>query len=479
MKNTQQLSDVWLFRALLALLVYIPLPLASNRTWAIAILVTLVALLLGSTLIAWRHHFSAMLVHINQFRAPLLVFFLFLLVSVLQIMPLPDTLIQILSPEAYKVQVTAGLQNHMHLSLDLYQSHLMLGLSTTYLSVFFLCLLLVRDAERLSLLMSVLVWSGLFQAIVGVFLFSIGAHYQLFFVDIIHGDVIGTFVYRNNFAGYMEMTLSVGIGLMIAKLGRGGPGHSGWKNRVVAALTFMMSPKMRLRLMLVVMVIALVLTRSRMGNSAFFSAMLIVGIITIVLARRTAPATAALILSLVIVDIVVIGSWVGLDKVVTRLNNTEISASPAYAAQEESVEQRSLPARYSLAMIKQFPAFGTGAGSFYTSFSRYRVPEITDYFDHTHNDYVELLCDLGIGAWLLFLLTGISLWQALKAIRVRQSSLARGAAFAAAMAIVSLAIHSSVDFNLQIPATALTFTVILSLAWIAIKLPSSRNIVER
>ena len=499
MKNTHQLSDTWLFRALLALIVYLPLPLASNRTWAIAILVTLVALLFASTLIVWRKHLNDMLAHLDQFRAPLVVFFLFLLVSVLQVVPLPDAVIQVLSPEAYNVQVTAGLQGHMHLSLDIYQSRLMLGLTTSYITVFFLCLLLVRDAARLDLLMSVLVWSGLFQAIVGVFLFSIGAHYRLFFVDIIHENVIGTFVNRNHFAGYMEMTLAVGIGLMIAKLGHGGPGHSGWKARVVAALTFVMSPKMRLRLMLVVMVIALVLTRSRMGNSAFFSAMLIVGVITIVLSRRTAPATATLILSLVIVDVFVIGTWVGLDKVVTRLNRTEIvsanananggaatNGAPAGASsaaqtqtevpspQEESVEQRSLPAKYSLAMIKQFPAFGTGAGSFYNSFNRYRSPEITEYFDHAHNDYIELMCDLGIGAWLLFLVTGMTLWQALRAMRVRQLSIARGAAFGTAMSIVALAIHSSVDFNLQIPANALTFVIILSLAWIAMKLPSPK-----
>ena len=499
MKNTHQLSDTWLFRALLALIVYLPLPLASNRTWAIAILVTLVALLFASTLIVWRKHLNDMLAHLDQFRAPLVVFFLFLLVSVLQVVPLPDAVIQVLSPEAYNVQVTAGLQGHMHLSLDIYQSRLMLGLTTSYISVFFLCLLLVRDSARLDLLMSVLVWSGLFQAIVGVFLFSIGAHYRLFFVDIIHENVIGTFVNRNHFAGYMEMTLAVGIGLMIAKLGRGGPGHSGWKARVVAALTFVMSPKMRLRLMLVVMVIALVLTRSRMGNSAFFSAMLIVGVITIALSRRTAPATATLILSLVIVDVFVIGTWVGLDKVVTRLNRTEIvsanananggaatNGAPAGASsaaqtqtevpspQEESVEQRSLPAKYSLAMIKQFPAFGTGAGSFYNSFNRYRSPEITEYFDHAHNDYIELMCDLGIGAWLLFLVTGMTLWQASRAMRVRQLSIARGAAFGTAMSIVALAIHSSVDFNLQIPANALTFVIILSLAWIAMKLPSPK-----
>lgn len=484
MKNSRPLSDLWLFRSLLFFIIYLPLPFASNRTWAIAILNMYVGVLFFSTIIVWRNHLNLMFEQMKFYYAPLFVCFLFLIASVVQVLPMPDEVIRTLSPEAYNIQAMAGLQGHMHLTLDIYQSRLMLGLTASYLIVFFLCLLLVRNAERLSILMNVLVWSGLFQAIVGIFLYSTGAHYQLFFVDIIHENVIGTFVNRNHFAGYMEMTLAIGIGLMIAKLGRGSAEHYGWKAKLVSALNFVMSSKMRLRLMLVVMVIALVLTKSRMGNSAFFLSMLTVGVIAIFLSRRSAPATAALILSLVVVDLFVIGTWVGLDKVVSRINQTEITSygktaevdfirrSPKF--QEESVEQRSLPAKYSLELIKQFPLFGTGAGSFYNSFNRYRPSEITEYFDHAHNDYIELMCDLGIASWLLFLLVMMTLWQSFKVMKVRRFSLARGAAFGVAMSIVSLAIHSSVDFNLQIPANALTFMVILSIAWIGIKLPAPR-----
>jgi hypothetical protein len=42
------------------------------------------------------------------------------------------------------------------------------------------------------------------------------------------------------------------------------------------------------------------------------------------------------------------------------------------------------------------------------------------------------------------------------------------------MAIVGLLVHSTVDFNLQIPANALTMVVILAMGWIAKALPSAR-----
>jgi hypothetical protein len=40
------------------------------------------------------------------------------------------------------------------------------------------------------------------------------------------------------------------------------------------------------------------------------------------------------------------------------------------------------------------------------------------------------------------------------------------------MSIVALLLHSTVDFNLQIPANAMTMVVILAMGWIAANLPS-------
>jgi hypothetical protein len=57
-------------------------------------------------------------------------------------------------------------------------------------------------------------------------------------------------------------------------------------------------------------------------------------------------------------------------------------------------------------------------------------------------------------------------------LRQRRSSLPRGMAFGVLMAIVALEIHSTVDFNLQLPANALTVMVILAMGWIAMALPS-------
>jgi len=43
------------------------------------------------------------------------------------------------------------------------------------------------------------------------------------------------------------------------------------------------------------------------------------------------------------------------------------------------------------------------------------------------------------------------------------------------MGVIAIGIHSTVDFNLQIPANALTFTVLIAYGWIALYLERRDN----
>ena len=468
MPETDAVSDRWIYVTLLILLVWVPLPLGSNRTWAIGILLALALLLLTGTLLAWRHHASAALARLRHFKWPLALLGGMVLLSWLQTCELPAAWVGALSPVAALAQAPAAW---MSLSLDVFQSRAMAALSFVYFSVFVVALLAVRNAQRLDQLAQLLVWSGVLQAVLGAVLFSVHAQYRIFFTQVSHGDMVGTFVNRNHLAGYLCMSLSIGIGLMLARLGRKSARPAGWKNRLASAIEFTLSSKMRLRLLLVIMVIALVLTHSRMGNAAFFSALLVVGFVALVLMRKTAPQTIALVASLVVIDVLVVGTWVGLERVVERIEGTELTV--AQGGTSESVEARTEGARTALAIVRDFPAFGTGGGSFYNVFLSYRTPDYgLSYIDHAHNDFVEIATDYGlIGLGILGALVASTLWTVLKVMAKRRSSLPRGIAFGVAMSITALLIHSTVDFNLQIPANALTMVVILAMGWIASALP--------
>ena len=164
--------------------------------------------------------------------------------------------------------------------------------------------------------------------------------------------------------------------------------------------------------------------------------------------------------------------WVpglALEKVVERVRDTGMVQE--VGAREESVELRTEVARYSVDLVREFPVLGTGAGSFYNTYLRYRTPREL-YWDHAHNDYVEIAADTGLVG--LGILAGFVVLTAARAILIlmrRRSSLPRGIAFGSLMAMVAIAIHSTVDFNLQLPANALTLVIVMAMVWVAGALP--------
>lgn len=330
----------------------------------------------------------------------------------------------------------------------------------------------------------VVVLSGMLQAIIGVLLMATGASYQLFFVTLEAARAHGTFVSPNQYAGYLEMTLAMGVGLMIAKLN--GQSAENWKQRLHGWLAVLLSEKAMLRLALIIMVVGLVASRSRGGNSAFFASLLITGILAVILMKRSTgtraggssltmmKTTMMFIASLIVLDVVIIGGMVGVEKVVQRIENTNLQAQVAETGsvlrnvqKEQSFEERGEAALPALNIVRDFPFFGTGGGTFHLAFPHYRPAEVQGYFDHTHNDYVEIASETGLtGLFLLAFAVLHSLWQSVKLFANGDEQLARGMAFASMMGVVSLLMHGAVDFNFQNPANAMLFLIILSLPYL-------------
>jgi len=93
---------------------------------------------------------------------------------------------------------------------------------------------------------------------------------------------------------------------------------------------------------------------------------------------------------------------------------------------------------------------------------------VIGFYDHAHNDYLQFTAELGlIGMTPLAILVALSLWKSVLTMFRRRDNLYKGVAFASTMGIISLLIHSTVDFNLQMPANAQLFVCILAFAWIA------------
>jgi O-antigen ligase len=98
---------------------------------------------------------------------------------------------------------------------------------------------------------------------------------------------------------------------------------------------------------------------------------------------------------------------------------------------------------------------GAGAGGFAEVFKLVQPASLAPSFEYLHNDWVQLVLELGLIGTGLVVAVLVLWWR-----RVGPSQLDRLRA-AAAGGIAAIALHSLGDFNLQIPGTAFAFWVTL------------------
>ncbi|TBW09381.1 O-antigen ligase domain-containing protein [Azotobacter chroococcum] len=422
--------------AVLLLLLWLPLPLGSNREWAVGLFVAGTGLLAAVwTLLQWTAARQS-----RGLKVALPMFGL------------------LIATQAWvAVQGVAGL------SMDVGATVQYLLLGTAYSLLFLLVVNLFHSRRRLVVLLGMLATSGTLQAFYGAFMTLSDIEWLLATPKTSYiGDATGTFVNRNHLAGYLEMTLAVGIGLLLAL-------RDVRPFRWVNLLEMLMGAKARLRLALVVMVIALVMTHSRMGNTAFFSALMIVGGLFMLRDRDNRFRNGLILASILLVDVLVISQYFGLEKLKDRLINTRLNdvLVEGQVVQRENVDRDDIFV-YAMPLATEKLLSGHGAGSFEAVFPQYPGEDIRTHFDHAHNDYLQFVIEYGlIGSLPLLAFALLALWRAFQALWRLESLFRSGVGFGAATGIIAIAIHSATDFNLQIPANAATFIVLCAIAVLA------------
>jgi O-antigen ligase len=338
-----------------------------------------------------------------------------------------------------------------------HENYLVLIQGFSLVAFFVLTVLHLNSRSRAERAIWLVVIAATFQAMYGSVMVMTGLEWSFFSEKWTYlGKATGTFVNRNHLAGYLEMSLALGIGFLLASAT---PYSGNWRQKLRQFIEVLLSPKVIMRLLLAVMVIGLVMTRSRMGNTAFFASLMITGFLALLLMKNKSVSTTILLSSLLIIDIAILGTFFGVEKVAERLQGTSIEK-----------ESRDEVSRDTFAMFLDSPLSGTGAGSYKYVYPHYKSDDVTSakLYDHAHNDYLQFLAEFGAIAFLF--LAGsvvLSFYWAVQAMRVRRRPINQGLGFASAMGIIAIMIHSTVDFNLQIPANAFMFMFILAIGCIA------------
>lgn len=115
-----------------------------------------------------------------------------------------------------------------------------------------------------------------------------------------------------------------------------------------------------------------------------------------------------------------------------------------------------------------FPWLGTGLGAFRDSLALTQPANLPGSWWHAHSDWLELLATAGLLGAAAFLLGLVPLAARLaKGWTADRRSEDRAAILAALGALVSLAIHESIDFGLTMPASAVTLAALVGAAAMA------------
>jgi O-antigen ligase len=122
-------------------------------------------------------------------------------------------------------------------------------------------------------------------------------------------------------------------------------------------------------------------------------------------------------------------------------------------------------------MVKDFPVFGSGFGTFGEAYLPYRTFEMAGYMKayHAHNDPLQLLVEGGLlGLAIVLTACGalfLSSWRGLQKRRDREVIYLGYGGLAGLTAFI---FHSLTTFNFRIPANMLAFALLAALTLAAV-----------
>lgn len=443
------------------LLLWLPLPAGSNRPWAIQILLYAAA---GVGVIAALRHLlpgrdGRRVRRLDFLQGLLLLLWLLWLAWItLQWMPLaPETLAR-WSPVAASAYAEAaswlGQAPVTALSVARSDTLLMGQLSLAYFALFTIALLVQDHRARRFVIIAVILAATL-QALFGLAMVYSGLELGPFGAKTYYrGSATGTFVNRNHFAGLMQIGAAMTLAMLIVRLRFEARFSTRWQLLLRNLIDSLLSRNWWSRLILLLLIVALIASRSRMGNLAFAGAVLLgVSLYLFVAPGPGRWRVLALVAVIAALDVGVVGSHLGLDELVERFR-------PSLAT-----EMRLSTFADLAELVRTWAPLGSGLGSFAYVYPAARDAEIYAFNEHAHNDYAQFLIETGLpGFTLLALIVLLVLVRCLQVLRNRRDPDSAGLALGVLLALFSIGLHSLTDFNLQIPANAATLVILMGLA---------------
>ena len=379
---------------------------------------------------------------------------LFLVLILFQMIPIPPGIMKIISPKTYELRHILSIpDSQFSIQNSKFQISFVPFITKIEffkwltLSGLFLLLLnwrFLKDGYQImNQLIFVIFLMGVFEALYGMFEFFSGHHHILYLKGIT--SATGTFINRNYFAGYLLMVIPLSMGFLFSRESIKKVRYMGWRHR----LSSLDGKTVLIAFGIMLMILGLLFSASRMGIlSLLLSFTLIIFLFRDPQRKeKKFSGTSVLIFGLALLWAV----WIGLDAVINRFFNVS-----------EDFKMRWIIWMNTFQIIKEFPLFGSGLGTFTQVFPMHRAFHIRGLVTHAENDFLQLASEVGlVGIGILLILFIFLFFKAVSGIRsLSHWGTQRYIGIGGLVGILALMFHSIVERNLQVPANAFLYTFI-------------------
>lgn len=336
------------------------------------------------------------------------------------------------------------------LSFDPYATRLVLGRLAGLIVYFAAALAFIDSPRRLRLVARLVIVFGFLLAVYGLMQHFVNPRTIFFIREPGQAEPFGPYVNRHHFAGYMELTLAMPLGLLFA----------GAVERQRILLYAFASA---------IMAVSLVMTNSRGGMLSMACEILFLVTVAATVRRRvrgeepqarTSRVRAAAVkiaIGFAMVLAVFLGSLYfggeeSLSRLVGSVNTDDPTTGRAHFWQG------------TIEIIKDHPLIGTGLGAFSAVYPRYDTANGDYRLEQAHNDYLQILSDAGAVGGTLGIIFIVALFRSALRRMQTHDKVRRGIALGALAGCAGALVHSFFDFTLHTTANALLFLVLAALA---------------
>ena len=434
---------------LISLLAFMPLAFGAVEAWSEEVVVALAAAISLCFLLKLIIEKDARFIW-SWAYVPVAIF---ILVAVVQLIPLRASLVTAISPEtsATKAELLDDLPNSgtllRYMTLSFYPNatkhNLRLVLSIA--AVFFVVVNIYRRPDQIKRLLGAIAVIGGSIAVLALAqdLFGNGKIYWL--VSPGRGNAhSGTFINHSHYGQFMNLSIGAALGLIMVKL------YEAFTKKKITPeiiLEYLSSPAAKvIWFLLAIIIIGVATVFVSLTRGGMVSMLIAAGFTTLILISRRSLKGRGWIMVLMALGAFICVLYIGFDAVYDEL--ATLQELHEYEGRWQIVKDLSVS-------YKRFPVLGTGLGTHEVVYPMFDRATTSSLAAHAENEYAQAAEETGLIGLAALIVFGIIVWVNYVRNAKSGSVPIRSAAYGLGFGLLAIMLHSLSDFGQHLPANAM------------------------